>query len=97
MSLFSFVLKSQKFRIERGLFLKPAAELIGIDYTALSKIEKEERYPHLHSVKDYADAYEVNYKELQIHYLTERILKQLDGVDYAAESLKNSIKELGDK
>ena len=94
MILFSFVIKLQKIRSERGLSLKQAAELIGIDYTTLSKIEKEERYPHIQSVKAYADAYEIDYKELQIHYLTERILKQLDNVDYSIAALKNTLKIL---
>jgi transcriptional regulator with XRE-family HTH domain len=79
-----------------GLSLKQAAVLIGIDYTTVSKIEKEERYPQISSVKAYAEAYGVDYKELQIHYLTERILKQLDGVDYAIEALNNSLKIISD-
>ena len=94
MTQLSFGQKLRKIRHEKSLSLKQAAELIGIDYTTLSKIEKEERYPHIHSVKDYADAYEVDYKELQIHYLTERILKQLDNVDFALESLEESIRTI---
>jgi transcriptional regulator with XRE-family HTH domain len=84
----------QKFRQmqhENGLYLKQASELIGIDYTTLSKIEKEERYPQISSVKAYADTYEVDYKEMQFHYLTERILKQIAGVDYVTEELERSI------
>ena len=91
MTQLSFGQKLRQIRHEKGLSLKLAAKLIGIDYTTLSKIEKEERYPHIQSVKAYADAYNVDYKELQIFYLTERILKQLDGVDYSKEALKNSI------
>ena len=91
MILFSFVIKLQKIRSERGLSLKQAAALIGIDDITLSKIEKEERYPHIHSVKAYAEAYEVDYEELQVCYLTERILKKLNGVDYAAKSLQNTL------
>ena len=60
----------------------------------LSKIEKEERYPQINSIEAYANAYEVDYKELQIHYLTERILKQLDNVDFALESLEESIRTI---
>jgi transcriptional regulator with XRE-family HTH domain len=87
----SFGQKLRLIRHEKGLSLKQAAGLIGIDYTTLSKIEKEERYPQINSVKAYADAYEFDYKELQIFYLTERILKQLDGVDYGKEGLENAI------
>jgi transcriptional regulator with XRE-family HTH domain len=93
----SFGQKLRCIRHEKGLSLKQAAKLIGIDYTTLSKIEKEERYPQITSVKAYADAYEVDYKELQIHYLTERILKQLDGIDYAVESLENAKRDLNRK
>jgi transcriptional regulator with XRE-family HTH domain len=90
----SFGQKLRQIRHEKGLSLKQAAELIGIDYTTLSKIEKEERYPQINSIKAYADAYEVDYKELQIHYLTERILKQLDGVDFNKEALRRTLKNL---
>ena len=90
----SFGQKLRQLRHEKGLSLKQAAELIGIDYTTLSKIEKEERYPQINSIKAYADAYEVDYKELQIHYLTERILKQLDGVDFNKEALRRTLKNL---
>jgi transcriptional regulator with XRE-family HTH domain len=93
----SFGQKLRLIRHEKGLSLKQAAELIGIDYTTLSKIEKEERYPQINSVKAYADAYTVDYKELQIYYLSERIVKQLAGVDHAIEGLedaKNKLKQL---
>jgi transcriptional regulator with XRE-family HTH domain len=96
MTQLSFGQKLRKIRHEKSLSLKQAAELIGIDYTTLSKIEKEERYPHIHSVRAYANAYEVDYKELQIFYLTERILKQLDSVDFSVEALKNSLNILTD-
>jgi transcriptional regulator with XRE-family HTH domain len=91
MTQLSFGQKLRHIRHEKGLSLKQAADLIGIDFTTLSKIEKEERYPQISSVMAYADAYEVDYKELQIHYLSERIVKQLKGVDHAVDSLKKSI------
>ena len=94
MTQLSFGQKLRKIRHEKGLSLKQAAEIIGIDYTTLAKIEKEERYPHIQSVKAYADAYGVDYKELQIFYLTERILKQLNGIDYAKEALEHARKEI---
>jgi transcriptional regulator with XRE-family HTH domain len=94
MTQLSFGQKLRQIRHEKGLSLKLAAKLIGIDYTTLSKIEKEERYPHIQSVKAYADAYEVDYKELQIFYLTERILKQLETIDYAKESLQKVLSVL---
>ena len=83
--------KLLQIRFETDLSLKQAAELISVAYT-LSKIEKEERFPQINSIKAYADAYEVDYKELQIHYLTERILKMVDGVDYAIDSLEEVVK-----
>jgi transcriptional regulator with XRE-family HTH domain len=94
MTQLSFGQKLRNIRHEKGLSLKQAADLIGIDFTTLSKIEKEERYPQINSIEAYANAYEVDYKELQIHYLTERILKQLDNVDFALESLEESIRTI---
>jgi hypothetical protein len=38
-------------RYERGLSSRQVKRLIGLDYTILSKIEKEEGYPQIISVK----------------------------------------------
>ncbi len=81
MTQLSFDQKLPQSRYETGLSLKQAAELISVDYT-LSRIEKEECFPHLHSQKVFAVVYGVDYKYLQVDYLIESRLKLLEVLDY---------------
>ena len=67
--------KLRQIRYVKSLSLKQVVQLICIDYTAFSKIEKEERHPQIISTKAFTFTREIGYKELQICYLKERSMK----------------------
>ncbi len=60
-------------REDAGLTLKSVAEQIGIDTSLLAKIERNERQPTKQIIKEVADYFKVNEKELQNNFLSDQI------------------------
>ena len=88
MTLLSIGQKLQQIHHYIRLLLLKEAKLMGIDNTTSSKNVKKERYSHKKSIKAYVVAFRVDYKDLLIFYLSERILKQFEGLDHSIEALK---------
>lgn len=63
----------QKLRLNRGLPQKVVAEKLGIDISLLSKIEHGERHVQSHMLKPLSVLFKLNYKELQMQFLNQRI------------------------
>ncbi|MES2655157.1 MAG: helix-turn-helix transcriptional regulator [Bacteroidota bacterium] len=60
-------------RENEGLTLKFVAEQISIDTSLLAKIERNERQPTKHIIKQVAQFFKVDEKELQNDFLSDQI------------------------
>lgn len=60
-------------REEAGLTLKFVSEQIGIDTSLLAKIERNERQPTMQIIKQVAEYFKVDEKELQNNFLSDQI------------------------
>lgn len=63
----------RNMREEAGLTLKFVSEQISIDTSLLAKIERNERQPTKQIIKQIADFFKVNEKELQNDFLSDQI------------------------
>lgn len=60
-------------REDAGLTLKLVAEQISVDTSLLAKIERNERQPTKQIIKEVAEYFKVNEKELQNNFLSDQI------------------------
>jgi len=60
-------------REDTGLTLKQVAEQISIDTSLLAKIERNERQPTKQIIKDVAQYFKADEKELQNNFLSDQI------------------------
>ncbi|MBA3986327.1 MAG: helix-turn-helix transcriptional regulator [Flavobacteriales bacterium] len=60
-------------REKAGLTLKSVSEQICIDTSLLAKIERNERHPTKHIIKQIADYFKVDEKELKNNFLSDQI------------------------
>ncbi len=63
----------RNLREEASLTLKFVAEQIGIDPSLLAKIERTERQPTKQIIKEIAEYFKVDEKELQNNFLSDQI------------------------
>jgi len=63
----------RNLREEAGLTLKYVSEQVGIDTSLLAKIERSERQPTKQIIKQVADFFKVDEKELQNDFLSDVI------------------------
>lgn len=63
----------RQLRETAGMTLKEVAANIEIDPSLLAKIERNQRQPTKHLIKNVADFFEVNEKELFEEYLSDQI------------------------
>jgi transcriptional regulator with XRE-family HTH domain len=81
----------QKLRKEHKLSLREVAEHIGIDISMLSKIEHGERQLQSHMLNGLSDLFNLDYKDLQIKYLTEQIQAKFGEEPYFFYALNKMI------
>lgn len=94
-------MKSQTFgelirdtRIKNNLTLRHVANKVDIDQSTLSKIERNELIALGRIIKPLADVLSVDYKELQIKFLSEKLFYDLKGVDFAIEAIERAKRRL---
>lgn len=75
-----------QIRKERQLTLKSVAQKLEIDLTMLSKIENGERQVQAHMIKPLSELFKIDYKELQIQFLNQKI-----EADYGEEKYFNEV------
>jgi len=63
----------RNLREKEGLTLKSVAEKINIDMSLLAKIERNERQPTKQVIKQVAEFFRVDEKELQNNFLSDQI------------------------
>lgn len=65
-----------QIRKERQLTLKSVAQKLEIDLTMLSKIENGERQVQAHMIKPLSELFKIDYKELQMEFLNQKIERE---------------------
>ena len=83
-----------ELRTARRFSQKKVADKLGIDISLLSKIEHGERQVQGHMLKPLAELFNLNYKEIQIQFLNQKIEQEFGGQPYLKESLENYLKTI---
>lgn len=78
----------RKLREEHGYPLRKVAAFLDIDQAILSKIERGQRKAKKEYIIKLAEYFKQDEKEMLVIYLSDRILYEIDGEDYANEALK---------
>lgn len=84
----------RKLRVDQGLPLRRLAAELDIDQSILSKIERGERKASRDQIIQIARIFDVDEKELLIHYLSDRLLGDLKGEEWATDALKVAEKKI---
>ena len=76
-------------RTEKGLSQKVVAEKLGIDISLLSKIEHGERKVQGHMLNGIAELFGLEYKDIQIKFLSQKMEKEFGKEPYFYEAIKS--------
>lgn len=74
--------------------LRKLAAKLDIDTSTLSKIERQERNANSEMVPILAEAFNLDFKELQIMFWTDKLINELKGEEFIIESLENTLEYL---
>jgi len=77
-----------QLRTEHKLSQKIVADKLGIDISMLSKIEHGERQVQSHMLKPLAELFELNYKQIQIQFLEQKIEDEFGDEPFFKETIK---------
>lgn len=83
----------QNLRKERKMSLREVAEHVGIDVSMLSKIEHGERQIQAYQLSSIAEFFNVDFRQLQIEFLIQRIHLDYGDQPFLKESLKKYLQE----
>ena len=83
----------QNLRKERKMSLREVAEHIGIDVSMLSKIEHGERQIQAYQLCSIAEFFNVDFRQLQIEFLMQRIHLDYGDQPFLKESLEKYLQE----
>lgn len=78
----------QNLRKERKMSLRKVADHIGIDVSMLSKIENGERQIQAYQLSKIAEFFNVEFRQLQIEFLIQRIHIEYGDQPFLKESLE---------
>ena len=81
-------------RMENGVTLRQVSNAADIDQSTMSKIERNELTAPQRIIKPLSEKLGVEYRELQIKFLSEKIYYELKQEDYSIESLEIAKKRL---
>lgn len=87
----------QKLRKERHLTLKVVADKLEIDVSMLSKIEHGERQVNSVVLKKLAKIFDLDFRELQIQFLSKKILSAFQNEPFIINAMENCISSLSKK
>jgi len=89
-----FGLYIRTLREKANLPLRKLASSLDIDQSTLSKIERGERQFTSDMIPKLAKVFTIEYKDLQVMFLKEKLLSDLTNQDFALEALIEVQKEL---
>jgi len=81
-----------ELRTTNGYSQKKVADRLGIDISLLSKIEHGERQVQGHMLKPIAELFKLNYKDIQIQFLNQKIEDEYGNEPYFMDSIKAIMK-----
>ena len=81
-------------RTTNGYSQKIVADKLGIDISMLSKIENGERQLQSHMLSGLSELFDLDYKEIQIQLLNQRIENDYGDQPYLKETLEKYLKTL---
>lgn len=78
-------------RESKGIPQRIVAHRLNIDTSTLSKIELGERQVIIEMIKGLAEILEINFKELQIKFISDKIINEYANQPFFLESIENVI------
>ncbi|MCB9448671.1 MAG: helix-turn-helix transcriptional regulator [Flavobacteriales bacterium] len=82
----------RELREKSNMPIRKLAHELDIDTSTLSKIERQERQVALHMIPIIARVFDLDYKELQVQFLSEKILSEYGDADYFTDALDTILK-----
>ncbi|MCG6188948.1 helix-turn-helix domain-containing protein [Maribellus maritimus] len=80
-------------REQKGIPQRIVAHALNVDTSTLSKMELGERQITISMIKPLSESLDVNFKDLQIKYIAEKIMKDFSGQPFLNEALKKILNE----
>lgn len=87
----------RRLREERNLPLRKVAAQLDVDTSTLSKVERGERPMSIDYLKPLSQILKINYKELQVRFLADRINANYGKLEYLEDGLDEVINQLKKK
>jgi transcriptional regulator with XRE-family HTH domain len=81
-------------RESKGIPQRIVAHRLNIDTSTLSKIELGERHITIEMIKGLAEILELDFKELQIRFISDKILSEYAGQPFLQEAISVIMKKL---
>lgn len=89
---FGAYLKAQ--REEKGIPQRKVAHAIDVDTSTLSKMELGERPISISMIKPWAETVGINFKNVQIKYITTKVFHDFGGQPFFNEAIENIKKKI---
>jgi Uncharacterized protein conserved in bacteria len=80
-------------RESKGIPQRIVAHRLNIDTSTLSKIELGERQVNIEMIKGLAEILEIDFKELQIKFISDKIKSDYAGQPFLKEALNKILKD----
>lgn len=84
----------KQIREQKKIPQRKVAHRLDIDTSTLSKMELGERQITVSMIEGLADALGLDYRELQIKFISEKILQDFKGQPFLKEALSETIKSV---
>lgn len=84
----------RKMRAQKKMPLRELAALLDIDTSTLSKIERNERNANMIMIRKLANIFNVDKKELQVSFMSDKVVYDLIEEDYGTEILQVAEKKI---
>ena len=81
-------------RESKGIPQRIIAHRLNIDTSTLSKIELGERQVTVEMIKGFSEILEIDYKELQIKFISEKIIYDYSNQPFFSEAIENVISKI---
>jgi transcriptional regulator with XRE-family HTH domain len=81
----------RSIREEKGIPQRLVAQQLNIDTSTLSKIELGERHLSIAMIPPLADVLDLDFKQLQIKFISQQILETFDGQPFFIDALKTLV------
>jgi len=85
----------RELREQKNMPLRKLAAELDIDTSTLSKIEKGERQANTDMLPILAKVFGLDYRQLQIKFLSDKIVSDFGKENFIADALKETIKKIG--